>query len=250
MIGLNKREEQIIDLLRNGNDLTLSEIAAIIGVSVVTIRADLKALDEKGMIIRTRGGAIPAFHPDLMDRKGSHTAQKDRIARAAAGLVKEGDNIMVTNGTTSALVGKYLLGKRDIHIVTNSTLLLPYARVNPNMHLTFVGGEFRPSAEALVGQGALASIEQFYVRLTITGTDGITLEHGLTTHLIESAEVVKKMCHQADTTVLVADSSKFGNRGFVKILPLEQIDMLITDTGLDMDIVREIEALGVKVTRV
>lgn len=250
MVGLSKREEKIIESLREGEDLSVSGLSRALGVSVVTVRADLKLLEEKGMIIRTRGGAIPAFHPDLMDRRSSHTAEKERIAKAAAELVKDGDKIMITNGTTSALVGRYLLGRRDVQIVTNSTLLLPYARVNPNMNITFVGGEFRPSAEALVGPEAIHRIDQFHVSMTITGTDGVTLEHGLTTHLVENAEIVRKMCGQSDTRVLVVDSSKFGKKGFVKILPLEEIDILITDTGLDPKVAETIEELGVEVRRV
>lgn len=250
MIGLNKREKEILEIIKDGDDSSVSYLSSTLGVSVVTVRADLKSLEEKGMIIRTRGGAIPAFHPDLMDRKSSRNAQKERIAKAAAELVGDGDRIMITNGTTSALVGRYLLGKRDVQIVTNSTLLLPYARINPNLSITFVGGEFRPSAEALVGPEALHRIDQFHVSMTITGTDGFTLEHGLTTHLVESAEIVRKMCRQSDTSVLVVDSSKFGNKGFVKILPLEDIDILITDTGLDETDAALIEEVGVKVIRV
>lgn len=242
-----KREDVILEILRDGGDVTVSALSETLGVSVVTIRADLKSLEERGLILRTRGGAIPAFHPEMLDKKGSHTAEKERIARAAADMVKDGDQIMITNGTTSALVGRYLLGRRDVQVVTNSTLLLPYARVNPNLNITFVGGEFRPSAEALVGPEAVSRIDQFHVSLTITGTDGFTLEHGLTTHLVENAEIVRKMCAQADKRVLLADSSKFGNKGFVKILPLEAIDIIITDTGLDKDIVKRIEELGVTV---
>ncbi|MCF7933937.1 MAG: DeoR/GlpR family DNA-binding transcription regulator [Spirochaetia bacterium] len=250
MIGLSSRENQILETLRNGEKNSVSELSHELGVSVVTIRADLKSMEEKGVIVRTRGGAIPAFHPEMMDRIGSRTPEKERIAKAAADLVKDGDKIMITNGTTSALVGRYLLGRRDVQIVTNSTLLLPYARVNPNLNITFVGGEFRPSAEALVGPEAIHRIDQFHVSMTITGTDGVTSEHGLTTHLVESAEIVRKMCEQAETRVLVVDSSKFGKKGFVKILPLEAIDIIITDTGLDQQTAESIEKLGIEVHRV
>ncbi len=250
MNGLSKREDFILEQMKDGEDISVSQLSKSLGVSVVTIRTDLKSLEEKGLIIRTHGGAVPAFHPDLLERKSSRNAEKERIAKAAAALVKDGDRIMITNGTTSALVGRYLLGRRDVQVVTNSTLLLPYARINPNMSITFVGGEFRPSAEALVGPEAIHRIDQFHVSMTITGTDGFTLEHGLTTHLVESAEIVRKMCEQSDTSVLVVDSSKFGNKGFVKILPLEDIDILITDTGLDDEITRSIEDAGVEVHRV
>ena len=133
-------------------------------------------------------------------------------------MVKDGDRIMITNGTTSALVAKYLFGKRDLSVVTNSTLIAPYVRSNPNISLTIVGGEYRPSAEALVGPIAISQLENYHVDITFAGTDGVSISHGLTTHLTENAEIVRKMAVQASKKVIVVDSSKFNNIGFVKIL--------------------------------
>lgn len=188
-----------------------------------------------------------AYHPLFSEKQSSNVETKESIAKAAAALVQDGDRIMITNGTTSALIGRYLLGKRDIQVVSNSTLLTPYARVNPNMSLTIVGGEFRPSAEALVGPAALKQLQEFHVKMTFTGTDGLTLEHGLTTHLMENAEIVRQMCKQATKRVLVADSSKFGKQGFVRIFSLSEIDVLITDGGLDPSAVEEIRSMGIAV---
>ena len=131
---------------------------------------------------------------------------------------------MIEAGTTTALIAKYLLGKRDVHVVTNSTLVIPYARFNPSLHLTVVGGEFRPSTESLVGPVALRDLEEFHVRIAFIGTDGFSLESGLTTHLVEGAEIVRKMQAQAKRTVLVADSSKWGKVGFARVLPLGEVD--------------------------
>ncbi len=250
MNGITKREDQILELLRNGSEVSVSRLSEILDVSVVTVRADLKLLEEKGLILRSRGGAVPAFHPDMLDKKSSRNPEKERIAKAAAALVSDGDQIMITNGTTSALVGRYLLGKRDLQVVTNSTLLLPYARVNPHLKLTLIGGEFRPSAEALVGPEAIRRLDQYHVSMTISGTDGFTLEYGMTTHLIENAEMVRKMCEQAEKRVLVVDSSKFGKKGFIKILPIEKIDLIITDTGLPESIAAEFKERGIEVLRV
>jgi DeoR family galactitol utilization operon repressor len=250
LYGMNAREEQIIDLLRKGENISVNDLSKALNVSAVTIRNDLKALEEKGMLIRTRGGAVPAFHPELMARRSSRKSEKDRIAEAAASYIKDGDQVMITNGTSSALVGRYLLGKRNIQLVTNSTLLLQYARANPNLDLTLLGGSFRPSVEALVGSDTLKSIEQYHVALTITGADGFSLEHGITTQLAENAEIVRTMCDHAEKRVLVADSSKYNARGFVKILPLEAFDLIITDTDLPPEAVKQIQEAGIEVRRV
>lgn len=247
MVGLSQREEKIIQLLQNTSDLSVTELGKILGVSTVTIRTDLRALASKGMVLRTRGSAIPTYHPLLLEKQASNMAAKEAIAKVAATLVSDGDRIMITNGTTSALVAKYLFGKRDIQVVTNSTLLIPYARVNPNMSMTMVGGEFRPSAEALVGPTAVKQLQEYHVAIAFTGTDGFSIEHGLTTHLMENAEIVRKMCAQAVKKVLVADSSKFGKQGFVKIFPVSEIDVLITDCELPDDAAVRLREMGIEV---
>lgn len=245
MIGLQKREEEILDALRDEGELTVSSLSRRLKVSVVTVRADLKSLEEKGILVRTRGGAIPAYHPDMLDKMKSQRSAKERIARKAADLIRDNDQVMITNGTTSALIGKYLYGKRNLQVVTNSTLLFPYGRVNPQLQLTLVGGEFRPSADALVGPSALRQLEQFHGRMTIAGTDGFTLEYGLTTHLVENAEMVRKMMESSSVKVLAADSSKYGKTGFVKILPLQSVDIIITDHELPEEAQQQIQEAGI-----
>lgn len=247
MVGLSNREEQIVELLKEGGEISVTALSEKLDVSSVTIRSDLKSLSAKGIIVRTRGAAMSAYHPLLAEKQSSNVEVKEAIAKVAASMIQDGDRIMITNGTTSALIGKYLLGKRDVQIVSNSTLLTPYARMNPNISLTMVGGEFRPSAEALVGPEAIKQLKEYHVPITFAGTDGFTLEHGLTTHLMENAEIVRQMCRQATKSVLVADSSKFGKQGFVRIFPLSEIDVLITDKGLPLSAITAIEEMGIEV---
>lgn len=247
MVGLSSREERILELLQEGEELSVARLGELLGVSAVTIRADLKSLELKGMVIRSRGTAIPAFHPQLLERQNSNTPQKEAIAKLAASFVSDGDSIMISNGTTCALIARYLFGRRNVQIVTNSTLVLPYVRVNGNVTVTLVGGEFRPQAEALVGPTAIKQIEDYHVTTSFFGTDGLTLEHGLTTALVENADLLRRMCSQASRSVLVVDSSKLGNKGFVRILPLSEVDILITDSGMPEETIRDIRAMGVDV---
>jgi len=219
-------------MLSNDAGTSVSHLSKVLEVSAVTIRSDLTALAEKGLIVRTKGGAFPAFHPGIFERQKQMLEEKKRVAKAAAGLVRDGDKLMIVAGTTVSLIVQYLLGKRDVHVVTNSTLVLPHGRINPSLHLTFVGGEFRPAAEAMVGAIALRELEQFHVGMAFVGTDGFSLEHGVTAHSVELAEVVKQTAECADEIVLVADSSKYGKAGFAHILPLNKVSRVITDDGL------------------
>jgi DeoR family galactitol utilization operon repressor len=246
---MSERQKEIIRLLAGDPGISVTRLSELLSVSVVTIRSDLSGLEQKGILMRTRGGAAPAYHPNVLERQSLNVEAKGRIAQAAAALVNDGDTIMIEAGTTTALVARHLLGKRFVNIVTNSTLILPYARTNPGIHLTVVGGEFRPASESMVGPLALAELERFHVRLAFVGTDGFSLEGGLTTHLVEGAEIVRRMAERSETVVLVADSSKYGKVGFVRVLPVQGVHRLITDTSLEARAEQELASVGLKVTK-
>jgi DeoR family galactitol utilization operon repressor len=246
---LSEREKEILKLLSNDPSISVARMSELLGVSLVTIRSDLNDLSQKGILLRTRGGAAPAYHPNVLERQNLNVEAKNRIAQAAAALVGDGDTIMIEAGTTTALVAKHLLGKRYVNIVTNSTLILPFARMNPGIHLTVVGGEFRPASESLVGPVALAELERFHVRLAFVGTDGFSPAGGLTTHLVEGAEIVRKMAERSESVVLVADSSKYGKIGFVRVLPLQGVHRLVTDAGLSERAAEELAGAGVEVSK-
>jgi DeoR family galactitol utilization operon repressor len=247
---LTEREKEIVRLLAEDGGISVSRLSEQLGVSAVTIRSDLNNLAKKGVVVRTRGGAAPAFHPNVMVRQNLRVEEKNHIAQAAADRVRDGDTIMIEAGTTTSLVAKYLLGKRFVNIVTNSSLILPFARLNPGIHLTVVGGEFRPATESFVGPIALGELERFHVRLAIVGTDGFSMEGGLTTNLVEGAEIVRAMAHRSDSTILVADASKFGKIGFVHVLPVHEIQTLITDNDLPASARAALGEAGVEVVQV
>ena len=241
------REREIIRILSEDINKTVAEISEMLGVSVVTVRRDLKALADKGLVIRTRGGAAPSFHPAILERQKERVAEKERIARAAAAHVQDGDNIMIVAGTTTPLMVKYLLGKRDIHIVTNSTLLYTDARINPSIRMTVVGGEFRPSAEAILGPEAVQGLTRFHVKKAFLGTDGFSKSTGLTADFVEVAEIVQMAASRSEQSLLLADSSKYGRTGFAHIMGLDGLDGIITDLGLSDAARQELEELGLTV---
>ncbi len=247
MIGISSREAKILELLRSGKEYPVTRLSEELGVSAVTIRGDLRDLDSKGLVVRSHGRVVAASSPQSSLRDSSNAPQKELIAKAAASLVKEGDYIMISNGSTCSLIARHLFGIKGIKVVTNSILLLPYGRANTQLDVTLVGGEYRPQAEALVGPVAISQIENYHVSTAFFGTDGITLEHGLTTSLIENAQVLQRMCAQATRRVLCVDSSKVGRRGFVRIMRVQDIDTIVTDSGFPQDLVTQLEELGVEV---
>ena len=215
-----ERKQNILGMLTKDSNVTVADIAKAVDVSVVTVRADLDSLEQDGLIVRTRGGALPAFHPKIVEQLSENRESKSAIAKIAASIIKDGDSVIIGAGTTTSLIAKYLLGRKDIHIVTNNTLILTYARVNPQLRVTLIGGEFRPSEEGVVGPLALREIEQFHVSKAFVGTDGISLKQGFTANFLEGAEFVRKIAEHADEVYALADSAKFGKPGLQRFSPL------------------------------
>jgi DeoR/GlpR family transcriptional regulator of sugar metabolism len=103
---------------------------------------------------------------------------------------------------------------------------------------------------AHIGPITISELSQYHVRIAFIGSDGLSCEHGLTTNFVEAAEVSRTMSAHCETTVLVADSAKLGKRGFTQVMPLSDVDILITDNGMDDAAVAQIEECGVSVRRV
>ena len=230
--SVSERKDHILDILIETPEITITELARQLQVSVVTIRNDLAALEEDGLLIRGHGGAIPAFHPAVLRRMRTARDAKVEIARAAAAHVKDGDTIMIAAGTTTAFIPRFLRGKRQVHIVTNNTLLLPYVRTNPQLIVTLVGGNFRPAEESLTGPLTMEAVQRFRVHRAFIGIDGVDAEQGVFANSVESGDFVRQMAANATETIVLADAAKFQTPGFVHILPFAKIDYLITDAKL------------------
>ena len=244
-----ERRKIILEVLAEDGSVNVSGLAKRLGVTVVTARADLAALEEEGLLMRTHGGAVPAQHPKLMERMQAGKGLKGAIAKAAASMIKDGDTVIISAGTTTALIAKYLLGKRDVHIVTNNTLLLTYARMNPQLRVTLVGGEFLPEEEGVMGPMALAALDQFHVSKAFIGIDGASVKQGFTAHFVESADLVRKMAEQVDQVVVLSNSGKFGKPGFARILPFDGIDALVTDNELTKEFEEKLSTAGVRIVK-
>ncbi|MGD9264262.1 MAG: DeoR/GlpR family DNA-binding transcription regulator [Lysobacterales bacterium] len=247
--SFTERKAVILEILMEENSVSVSDLSKRLNVTQVTARADLAALEKEGLLVRTHGGAHLGYHPKIFERMQAGSVYKEKIARAAAEQIDNGDTVIITSGTTTALIAKYLLGKRDIHIVTNNTLLLTHVRNNPQVRVTLIGGEFRPEDEGLVGPMALESLEQFHVSKAFIGIDGASLKQGFTAHTLEAAVLVHKMAEQADQVIAIAHSGKFGKHGFARILPFGDVDVLVTDRELTQEFESRLTSAGVRLVK-
>lgn len=235
------RENEIMSRLSDDGALTVSTLATELGVSEVTIRGDLRSLEQQGMLVRTRGGARPTTWKHILQREKINVEVKQRIAQQAATMVRDEDTVMMEAGTTTALIARYLTARRGVQIVTNSALVFNTARANPALNVILTGGVFRRESESFVGPTAERSIADFNTRIAFLGTDGFSPERGLTTRFVEGAQVASLMSERAEETWLVADSSKFGQAGFVSFLPIDKITGIITDSGLSTEAVEALQ---------
>lgn len=246
-IERSERESLILSRLAREGSLTVASLSKQLGVSEVTIRADLRTLEEQGLLARTHGGAEATGYRNVLERQLQRSAEKERIAAAAADLVHDNDVIMIEAGTTCAEIVAHLGGRRGVQILTNSTLVLRHARLYPSLTVVLTGGTFNRASESLVGPGALAALEAFNVRLAFFGTDGFSAGRGLTTAFAEGAEVIRAMRARSTESWLVADSSKYGKAGFVSVMDLADLTGVITDSALGPESQAELSNSGLDV---
>ena len=137
---LSEREHLILNRLMAQGTVSVADLSEELAVSEVTVRSDLTNLEELGLLSRTHGGALPSIHPHIFQRQNMHTEEKHRIAKTAADLIQNGDAVFIEAGTTTSFVPRYLSGKRDILIITNSIQAFESAKTNPALKITLIGG--------------------------------------------------------------------------------------------------------------
>ena len=250
MSNASNRRELILTKLMERPQLTVSELSGEFKVSEVTIRSDLSNLATNGLINRRQGGALPAFHAQIMEQQRRNTDEKTRIAKAAAALISDFSDVMISSGTTTSLIPRFMVSRENVKIVSNSTLILPYIRTTTRLQTTLTGGEFRPAFEAMTGSATIRELKQFHVSKAFIGADGISINKGITADNTEIADVCRHMLEQAKQTIVVADASKIGRVGFANITEAVKIDLLITSTEAPACEINELREAGVEVRQV
>lgn len=248
-----KRRSKILKLLDKQGDISVTYLSTMFKVSEVTIRNDLSKLEEKGLLIRTRGGALkkmPITHDlSLNQRINKNRKEKQRIAQKAISHIKDGDTIVMDSGSTTLEIAKNLKTFKNLKLITNSLPIVDYVRDFRNVEIIVPGGILRSEMRSLVGPMAERSMMNYYCDIAFLAVDGIDAEHGIYTPVIHEATLCRTMMEVSEKVIVVCDSSKFLRKSFVKIAPISEVDVIITDTGIpaaeksklmEMDIVLDI----------
>ena len=246
----NARQLAIIDLLQTQDKVTVTELTDKLGVSLVTIRQDLKKLEERGVLKRTHGGAVPVVSGyDISTRMWNHYEDKLRIAQAAASLVSDGETVIVETGSTCSLLARELAAKRGVTIITNSVFLTNFVRDCPSLEVVLLGGSFQHDAETNVGPLTKLCLSQFSVDKCFIGTDAISPDKGVSTINLFRAEVVRYMAETASKMIVLTTSDKVGGCATAAVFPLSCVHTVITDCGLTQPQEQLLRASGVRVMK-
>ena len=244
----SKRHGEILRLLQEEGTITIARLADRLGVSLETVRRDVKPLTRHGAIIKMHGAiGLPSLAGEApFERRMRENAEaKRQIARHAASTIRDGDSVMLDTGTTTSYLARELLGHRRLTVVTNSSdIARTLATVNGNK-VYMAGGELRSDSGAAFGVSAIEFISRFSVDHAIISVGAVDAE-GLMDYDLEESEFARTVLACGSRRLVVTDHSKFGRRGLVRICAMEGVTGLVTDRAPPADIAEALAAAGAR----
>lgn len=248
----NNLENQIMTLLLNEGSVRIDTLVDVTHISAITIRRELKKMEEKGLLERFRGGAIPAANtygrePTLIEREMKNKEKKKAIANAAVKSINKGDVIVIDLGTTGIEIAKALRGCSDILVFTAN---LPVANIlmNTKNKVYLFGGLVQGKENSLGGSITRAVISQFNFDKFFLGVSGISIDYGITDFGIDEVEIKREIIKRSKKVICAADSSKFEKNMFIKICDYTSVNQIITDRELNPLIKQKYEKGGITLT--
>jgi DeoR family fructose operon transcriptional repressor len=246
-----ERQQAILRRAREAGRVDVASLSEEYEVTPETVRRDLTVLARAGVVRRVHGGAVVierlGFEPAVSARETVFIAEKERIGKAALQELPEDGAIIIDAGTTTARFAEVLPTDRELTVVVNSPVLAALLARRSNLNVMMLGGRVRHRTLAVVDVWAVDILARIHADVAFMATNGITVEHGLTTPNPAEAAVKRAMIGAARRTVLLADHSKIGNDYFAAFGEIDQVDVWITDSGADPELVDEIADAGPRV---
>lgn len=244
-----ERRNLILEKLQEEKKVVVSELSQLYNVSEETIRRDLDKLDKDGLCVKSYGGAIfnESANIDMPFnvRRKRNPSGKQKIAEIIAGLISDGEHIMLDASTTSVYIAKAIKNKKNMTVITNSVEIVVELSDIPDWTVISSGGTVKGDDLALVGTNTVERMNAYNVEKAIISCKGFDLERGFTDSNELYTQVKHAMMHAGETCILAVDSSKFGSVFFSRIGDLNSVDMIVTDIKPDDEYLSKIEELGV-----
>lgn len=248
-----ERRALILKQLETKEEVLVSELSKETGISEVTIRKDLTILQNRKLLIRTRGGAmrkpIENLNEDtaITKKRMFNFREKERIGIEATKLIKEGDYIMLDSGTTTMEIAKNLHKFHNLHIVTNALNIAMELMSYKRFEVVLIGGHVRLNSYSTVGPLALSVLRNFTEYKLFLGVDSFSLENGISTPNLEEALLNQLMIQQASQVIAVFDSSKFNKRSFSFVANAKDLNTIITDSAIPAGMATKLKAMNIDV---
>ena len=246
-----KRQAQILEILLKEEAINVTVLAELLNVSTVTIRKDLTELEQANKLYRSHGKAIIinpfSYNRSVNEKEKIAVEQKDAIGREAAKLITRDDSIIIASGTTVHALARNIKPIHRLTVVSASLTVSEILSQDENNDIVQLGGMLRHSSLSVVGQYSKQILENCSFSKLFIGVDGIDFDFGFTTTDMREAELNQQMIKAAQKVIVLADSSKFGKRGFAKIGNIEDIDIIITDAGVSQNVINLINDHGITV---
>jgi DeoR/GlpR family transcriptional regulator of sugar metabolism len=248
---LEERRQAILDLVQAQSRVAVVDLSDQFGVSEVTIRADLQALADQGLLLRTHGGAIaPGYglhELSLVKRRQQQVEEKVRIARVAGTLIGDGEAVFVDSSSTALTIVDHIKQRRDLTIITNSLVVAQEMLALPNITVVMPGGTLHHDTASLIDAGGLALLQRYNITKGFFGAHGLTLADGLTDVSESEANVKRPLVRMCRQVIVVLDATKWGRAGVASFADVRDVDMVITDTGAPAEMVASVRDQGVEV---
>ena len=250
-MNITERHQLILKKLKENGNVSIQELSDQIKVSGVTIRKDLKVLEEKNLLFRTRGGGSLnnpyAIERPINEKEFLNAAEKQRIARAALSLIGDSDSIIIGSGSTVFELARALHPQQHLTVITPAAKVTLELSNRPNIEVLQLGGIVRQNSSSVAGSYAERILDEISCGVLFLGVDGIDLDFGCSITNLAEASLNQKMIGCSQTLVILADSTKFGRRGLGKICNFDQVEYIITDDDAHPSTVQALEEKGIKV---
>lgn len=251
MKNITERHQLILQELKKTGTVNIVELSDLMQVSGVTIRKDLKILEDKGLLFRTHGGGSLhnpyAMERPINEKQFINAEEKQHIAKAASELIQQNDSIMIGSGTTVFELARCLYTAKQITVITPAVKVALELSNRPNVEVLQLGGLIRQNSSSVAGSYAEYILANISCGILFIGVDGIDLDFGLSISNLTEAGLNQKMISTAQTVAVLADHTKFGKRGIAKICELDQIHYIVTDQHTSADTIKSLEERGIKV---
>jgi DeoR/GlpR family transcriptional regulator of sugar metabolism len=246
-----ERHQFIIDYLKIHKSVDVSFLSSELNVSEVTVRKDLEKLERDKLLLRSHGGAVLNDYlfnePSFIEKEDKFTEEKSAIASEAAKLIANGMTIALSTGTTVSHLARRIKDRTGLTIVTNAVNVATSFMGSSDTDIFLTGGNIRPNTFALIGETAEKALDGVYCEYAFIGTNGFSIDQGLTTPSMEEARVVRKLIENAKHVVLLVDHSKFNKVAFYRIVHANQVHTVITDNKAPSDEVEKLREKGIEV---